>query len=110
MSLNLKWPGSSSFVTGSTPFGIYDTDTSFQTDAPKTADWCAKRLGYPIIDVELTSGSFFACFEEATSEYGAQVNQFNIRNNLDSVKGKSCQGSIDLTSMAIDSAKTIKKS
>jgi hypothetical protein len=87
MSENLKWPGSSSFVTGSTPFGIYDTDTSFQTDAPKTADWCAKRLGYPIIDVELTSGSFFACFEEATSEYGAQVNQFNIRNNLDILKG-----------------------
>jgi hypothetical protein len=89
MSLNLKWPGSSSFTTGSTPFGIYDTDTVFQTDAPKTADWCAKRLGYPIIDVELTSGSFFACFEEATSEYGAQVNQFNIRNNLDILKGKS---------------------
>jgi hypothetical protein len=89
MSLNLKWPGSSSFTTGSTPFGIYDTDAVFQTDAPKTADWCAKRLGYPIIDVELTSGSFFACFEEATSEYGAQVNQFNIRNNLDILKGKS---------------------
>jgi len=89
MSANLKWPGSSSFATGSTPFGIYDTDTSFQTDAPKTADWCAKRLGYPIIDVELTSGSFFACFEEATSEYGAQVNQFNIRNNLDILKGAS---------------------
>ena len=87
MSLNLKWPGSSSFVAGSTPFGIYDADTSFQTDAPKTADWCAKRLGYPIIDVELTSASFFACFEEATSEYGAQVNQFNIRNNLDILKG-----------------------
>jgi len=88
MSQNLKWPGSSSFVSGSsTPFGIYDADTSFQTDAPKTADWCAKRLGYPIIDVELTSGSFFACFEEATSEYGAQVNQFNIRNNLDILKG-----------------------
>ena len=89
MSLNLKWPGSSSFVTGSTPFGIYDTDTSFQIDAPRTADWCAKRLGYPIIDVELTSASFFACFEEATSEYGAQVNQFNIRNNLDILKGAS---------------------
>ena len=90
MSLNLKWPGSSSFASGSsTPFGIYDADTSFQIDAPKTADWCAKRLGYPIIDVELTSGSFFACFEEATSEYGAQVNQFNIRNNLDILKGAS---------------------
>jgi hypothetical protein len=89
MSLNLKWPGSSSFVAGSTPFGIYDSDNEFVRDAPKTADWCAKRLGYPIIDVELTSASFFACFEEATSEYGAQVNQFNIRNNLDILKGRN---------------------
>ena len=102
MSLNLKWPGSSSFATGSTPFGIYDTDTSFQTDAPKTADWCAKRLGYPIIDVELTSGSFFACFEEATSEYGAQVNQFNIRNNLDILKGASTGSNINYSQKLVD--------
>ena len=103
MSLNLKWPGSSSFVSGSsTPFGIYDADTSFQTDAPKTADWCAKRLGYPIIDVELTSGSFFACFEEATSEYGAQVNQFNIRNNLDILKGASTGSNINYSQKLVD--------
>ena len=31
--------------------------------------------------------SLFACFEEATSEYASQVNQFNIRNNLDTLKG-----------------------
>ena len=47
------WPGSSSFHPGETPFGIYDYDTTFQKDAVKTADWCAKRLGYPIVDVEL---------------------------------------------------------
>ena len=45
-------------------------------------------MGYPIIDVELVDEQFYACFEEATSEYSAQVNQFNIRNNLDTLKGK----------------------
>lgn len=83
------YPGSSSFVAGQTPFGIYDSDNEFQTEAPKVALWCARRLGYPIQNIELIDVNFYACFEEAVSEYGAQVNQFNIRNNLDSVKGKS---------------------
>jgi len=83
------YPGSSSFVAGQTPFGIYDSDNEFQSEAPKVALWCARRLGYPIQNIELIDVNFYACFEEAVSEYGAQVNQFNIRNNLDSVKGKS---------------------
>jgi hypothetical protein len=85
----LIYPGSSSFFPGQTPFGIYDTDYEFQEDAPKVALWCARRLGYPIQNIELLDENFYACFEESVSEYGAQVNQFNIRNNLDSVKGKS---------------------
>ncbi len=88
MSLNLKWPGSGSVISGSTPFGIYDSDTDFQNDGPKTAVWCAKRLGYPIVDIEMVDEQFYACFEEATSEYSAQVNQFNLRNNLDILKGQ----------------------
>ena len=88
MSLNLKWPGSGSTITGHTPFALYDSDSDFQNDGPRTAVWCARRLGYPIIDVELVDEQFYACFEEATSEYSAQVNQFNIRNNLDSLRGR----------------------
>jgi hypothetical protein len=95
----LIYPGSSSFATGSTPFGIYDTDTDFQNDAPRVALWCARRLGYPIQNVELIDENFYACFEESVSEYGAQVNQFNIRNNLDSLKGKS--KSTNLTSKLV---------
>ena len=87
MSVEYIYPGSSSFATGSTPFGTYDSDLVFQSDAPKVANWCAKRLGYPIQNVELVDESLFACFEEATSEYAAQVNQYNIRNNLDTLKG-----------------------
>ena len=83
----LIYPGSSSFFPGQTPFGIYDTDYDFQDDAPRVALWCARRLGYPIQNIELIDENFYACLEEAISEYGAQVNQFNIKNNLDTVKG-----------------------
>ena len=90
MSQARIWTGTATFTSGSsTPFGIYDSDSVFQTDAPKVASWCAQRLGYPIIDVELEGPNFFAVFEEAVSEYSSQVNQFNIRNNLGSLEGQS---------------------
>ena len=76
------WPGSSSFSAGKTPFGLYDSDNEFTSSADKVADWCAKRLGYPLTDIELQDVNFFACFEEAISEYGAQVNTYNIRDNM----------------------------
>jgi hypothetical protein len=88
MSLNLKWPGSGSAISGSTPFGLYDNDIDFKSDGPKTAVWVAKRLGYPIVDVELLDEQIYSCFEESTSEYSAQVNQFNLRNNLDILRGQ----------------------
>ncbi len=57
------WQGSSSFTTGSTPFGYFDSEASFRTDADNVSDWCARRLGYPLVDIELQSGNFYACFE-----------------------------------------------
>jgi len=83
------WNGSSTFTTGSTPWGLYDTDSSFSTDVDKFASWSAKRLGYPIMSVELQSGSFYACYEEAITEYSAQVNQFNIKDNLLHLTGQA---------------------
>jgi hypothetical protein len=91
MSVNTYWSGSTSgsFISGSsTPFGIYDSDSGFRNDAPKTATWVAKRLGYPIVNIELDNEQIFTCFEESTSEYSAQVNQFNLRNNLDILRGQ----------------------
>ena len=87
MNEPMIYPGSSSFFPGQTPFGTYDSDYTFNQDAPKVALWCARRLGYPIQNIELIDDNFYACFEEATSEYSAQVNQFNIRNNLGSLLG-----------------------
>ena len=91
------WPGSGSAIhqdSGSTPFGFYDTESDFQSDAPKFATWCAKRMGYPITAVELQDTQFYACFEESITEYSAQVNQFNIKDNLLSLKGQSTSSNL----------------
>jgi len=108
MAANIPiWPGSSSFFPGSgqTPFGFYDNDIDFQTEADQVADWCAKRLGYPIVDVELQDLNFYAAFEEAVSEYGTQVNMYNARDNMINVYGASTSGG-SLTGQAIQPTMT----
>ena len=35
------------------------------------------------------TSQFYACFEESITEYSAQVNQFNIRENLLSLRGQA---------------------
>ena len=76
------WTGNSTFETGSTPFGFYDGDNDFAADADKVAQFCASRLGYPTVDVEMGSGSFYACFEEAVTTYGNELYLYQIRNNF----------------------------
>jgi hypothetical protein len=83
------WPGSSSFDAGLTPFSFYDSDSDFQTDAVNVADWCAKRLGYPLIDIELQAANFFTAFEEAINEYGKQLYNFQIINNFGTFEGNT---------------------
>lgn len=83
------WNGSSTFSSGQTPFGFYDSDSVFQADADKVASFCAIRLGFPLMDVELQSGSFYACFEEAVTIYGNEVFQYKIRENYLSLEGSS---------------------
>ena len=113
MSANLdqdrvRWAGSGSAVTSSNiPFGFYLAEPPtpaltasvgyFEYDCEKSAEWAAKRLGYPIIDIEMIDVSFYACFEEAVSEYGAQVNQFNIRNNLLNLQGLNTANNPNIT-------------
>jgi len=90
MATNITiYDGSAGSINGNTPFGLYDADATFQSDGPKVADWCAKRMGYPIVDIEMQDQNFFACFEEAVSEYGSQVNYYNIKENLLTLKGAS---------------------
>ena len=104
------WPGSGSAASGSTPFGIFDNDGEFQTEAPQFAKWCAQRLGYPIMAVELQDTQFYACFEESISEYSAQINQFNIKDNLLSLQGQPTSSNFTHKRLARTMGETIKLS
>ena len=64
------WPGSGSAVSGNTPFGFYDTDSEFQSEAPKFATWCAQRLGYPLMNVEL---------QDKVDSYESKIDSFPER-------------------------------
>jgi hypothetical protein len=81
------WPGSSSFAPGDTPFGFYDSDVQFQTDADKVANFCAKRLGYPLVDIELQDLNFYTAFEEAVTTYGNEIYAWKIRQDFLSMEG-----------------------
>jgi hypothetical protein len=83
------WPGSSSFFPGDTPFGFYDYDYQFQTDADKVSDFCARRLGYPLVDVELQDINFYTAFEEAVTTYGNEIYAFKVRQDYLSMEGAS---------------------
>jgi hypothetical protein len=83
------YTGSTFFTAGSTPFGFYDADSTFRTDADKVVKWCAQRLGYPIENIELQDIQFYAAFEEAVTVYGNEVYQWKIRENYISMEGSS---------------------
>ena len=75
------WPGSSSFTAGQTPFGFYDLDFDFSTDADKVATFVTRRLGYPLMDVELQDINIYAAFEEAVTMYGNELYAYKVREN-----------------------------
>lgn len=83
------WAGSGSAISGSTPFGFYDSDSVFQSEGPNLAKWVAQRLGYPINAVELQDINIYAAFEEAVTVYGNEVYQYKIRDNYLSMEGNS---------------------
>lgn len=87
MANSLIWPGSSSFFPGDTPFGFYDYDYTFQQDADKVARYCAIKLGYPVMDVELDAYQLYACFEEAVSVYSEELYHAKIKDNYLSLEG-----------------------
>ena len=97
------WEGTAVFniTNNPTAFGFYDDDAEFAADAPKVASWCAQRLGYPLVDVELQPENFFTAFEEAVTEYGSHLYQFQIINNLGNLIGYST-GSADGTGSGLN--------
>ena len=86
-------PSASNQVVGNTPYGIYDSDTEFQTESLNVVKYVAKKLGHPVMQLEFGSGSIYATFEEAVSEYSLHINNFNIRNWMWESYGAQATGS-----------------
>lgn len=86
------------FVSGSTAFGLYDTDPAFITDSDKMVKYVAVKLGGGLpgsaedethVQVELTSKDVYTCFEEACVEYSAIVNANQAKSSLAAFLGSS---------------------
>lgn len=69
-------------VSAPTPFGYYDSDTQFQTEANAMVKYVYRKLGGSILDVELTNKDVYACMEEAILEYGSMINSYQAKNLL----------------------------
>ena len=70
-----------------TPFGFFDNDPDFQTEADAMVTFVKRRLGDDILSVELTKKQIWACFEEAFCTYGAIINQYQAKSQMASLMG-----------------------
>lgn len=70
-----------------TPFGFFDTDATFQTEADAMVTFVKRKLGDDVLTVELTRKQIWACFEEATLEFGALINQYQAHSQLQDFLG-----------------------
>jgi hypothetical protein len=104
------YPGSSSFFPGNTPFGFYDNDYEFQLDADRVTTFCARRLGYPIMEVELQDINFYAAFEEAITTYGNELYAFKLRDSLLDVMGSPTSSNLNNAQITPSLANVIRLS
>ena len=100
--LDYAYEDPSSFISGQTPYGTYDSDSTFSTDIVSVTKWCAKRLGFPVLQLEMPSGSFYACFEEAVNEYSQHINNYNIKNWMWEQYGEKSRISGSLSTGSLD--------
>lgn len=114
------WPGSSSFTTlsasfyntpstGSRPtaFGYFDGDATFVSESDKVATWCARRLGYPIVQVELQDINFYTAFEEAVTEFGSLVNMYNAKDYMSTLIGTPTSNQLTQRTISPNLGRTI---
>ena len=80
-------------ITGSTPYGLYDADSTFVAESLQICKFVSRRLGHPVMQLEFNSGSIYSMYEEAVSEYSQQINHYNTKNWMWEHYGNSSTGS-----------------
>lgn len=91
----------SSFVNtpSPTPFGAFDSDTSFQTDADSMVVFVKRKLGDDVLSVELTKKQIWANLEEACFEYSTILNQYQAKSTMLTYLGYSTGSQTGLESV-----------
>ena len=70
-----------------TPFGFFDSDVEFQSEADAMVTFVKRKLGDDILSVELTRKQIWSCFEESMLEYSSIVNQYQAKSQLANLLG-----------------------
>ena len=81
-------------VLSPTPFGTFDADTQFATDADGVVKLVHTKLGGNILQVELTNKDVYACMEQAALEYSGIINSYQAKSALADLIGSET-GSLD---------------
>lgn len=79
--------GSTSLVTASLPFGVYNNSTEFLSGASAQVAYTYKKLGGDVVDIELTPSNVYAAYEEAVLEYSYIINLHQGKNVLSTILG-----------------------
>ncbi len=69
-------------TTSPTPFGAFDDESDFQSDADSMITFVKRKLGDDILSVELTKKQIWSNFEESVFEYGSILNQYQAKSQL----------------------------
>lgn len=74
-------------VSGNTPYGYYDTDLQFINDAQRFVVFATRKLGYPIMEIQLQDINFYSAYEDAVTTYGRELHEYRIRENYLAFEG-----------------------
>lgn len=76
-------------VSGNTAYGFFDNDAQFQSDAQKFVVFATRRLGYPVMEIQLQDINFYTAYEDAVAAYAKEVYEYKIRENYISLEGNN---------------------
>ncbi len=80
---NIPLSPSTAFASSSydpTPFGYFDDDPFFKSDADAMVTYVRRKLGGATVTTEITEVDIFTCFEDATFEFQSYVNMYQARD------------------------------
>jgi len=69
-----------SSVAGNTPYGTYDGNEAFLTECNKTSLWIVRKMGHPVLNVELNDIHLYGAYEEATLKYNSIITSHQATN------------------------------